>query len=186
LVDRIIMLQRAVDGANRVVSGLQADELTKPTPCTDWDVKALVDHMAWVLATFTAAIDDTEPPPKSADLLGGDLAASYARVSQKAVDAWRIPGTLERTLTIPLGEMPAPVALNVMIADQHLHTWDLSKSLGRPHTMDEDLSAAVLGVMQQMLKPEYRGPGKGFGAVVPWPEDAPVQERLLAFSGRQP
>jgi uncharacterized protein (TIGR03086 family) len=185
-VDRITMLQRAVDGANGVVGSVRADELTKPTPCTDWDVKALVDHMARVLATFTAAIEGAEQPPEAADLLGGDLAASYARISQRAVDAWQIPGALERTVTIPLGEMPATVAINVMIADQLLHTWDLGKAVGRPHTMDEDLSAAVLAVMQQMLKPEFRGPGKGFGAAVPWPEEAPVQERLVAFAGRQP
>ncbi len=97
-----------------------------------------------------------------------------------------MPGTLERTLVTPIGEMPAAVASNIVLADQLLHTWDLARALGRPHTMDADLAETTLQMMQRMMQPEFRGPGKGFAAEVPCPENASIQERLVAFSGRQP
>ena len=73
-----------------------------------------------------------------------------------------------------------------MAADQMIHTWDLARALGRPYTMDEDLASATLKLMQERYDPKQRGPGKNFAAAVPSPDDASVQDRLLALSGRQP
>jgi uncharacterized protein (TIGR03086 family) len=189
-MDQFAMLQRAVDGANVMIGGVRADELTKPTPCTDWDVKALINHMAGVCTMFTAALTGTqlEPPPREPvdDLLGSDPAGSYAGISQRMLDAWRTPGALERTLAMPLGELPGAVGINIVLGDQLLHTWDLAKALGRPYTMDADLAEATLRMMQQMMRPEFRGPGQGFAEAVPCAEGAPVQERLVAFAGRKP
>ena len=87
---------------------------------------------------------------------------------------------------MPIGEIPGAVGINIILADQLLHTWDLAKALGRPYTMDADLAEATLQTMQQMMRPEFRGPGQGFAEAVPRPEDAPVEERLVAFAGRKP
>ena len=97
---------------------------------------------------------------------------------------WRAPGALERTLKLSFGEAPAARAARIVVGDQILHTWDLAKALGRPYTMDQDLASATLEMMQGLLKPENRG--GAFAAEVACSEAAPVQDRLLAFSGRQP
>jgi uncharacterized protein (TIGR03086 family) len=187
-MDRIAMLQRAVDGAKAIVGGVQPNDLTQPTPCTEWDVRALLNHMAGVCTMFTTALtgSQTDRPPEPVDLLGSDPAASYASISQRLMAAWRAPGALERTLKLPMGELPGAVGINVVLADQLLHTWDLARALGRPYAMDADLAEAALQMMQQMMRPEFRGPGKGFAEVVPCPDDAPVQDRLVAFAGRTP
>ncbi|MBA2450353.1 MAG: TIGR03086 family protein [Chloroflexi bacterium] len=188
-MDSITGLQRAVDGANAVIRGVREDDLTKPTPCTDWDVRALVNHMAGVCIGFTAALDGTkvEPPPRQpVDVLGSDPGGSYASISRRLLDAWQTPGALERTLAMPIGDLPGAVGINIVLADQLLHTWDLAKALGRPYTMDADLAETTLQMMQQMMRPEFRGPGQGFAEAVPCAEDAPVQERLVAFAGRKP
>ena len=188
-MDSIAMLQRTVDSASAMVRGVRADELTKPTPCTDWDVKALMNHMAGVMAGFTAALEGAAvemPPQEPVDVLGSDPAGSFAGISQRMLDAWRTPGALERTLAMPIGDVPGALGITIVLADQLLHTWDLAKALGRPYTMDADAAQAALQMMQRMMRPEYRGPGQGFAAAVPCPEDAPVQERLVAFAGRKP
>ncbi len=87
---------------------------------------------------------------------------------------------------MPIGDIPGAVALDIVLADQLLHTWDLARAVGRPYSMDADLAEAALQMMQRMMRPEYRGPGQGFAEAVPCPEDAPVQERLVAFAGRKP
>lgn len=187
-MDSIAMLQRTVDGASAMIRGVRADELTKPSPCTDWDVQALTNHMQGVCTGFTAALAGAKVdlPREPVDLLGSDPGGSYASISQRMLDAWRTPGALERTLAMPLGELPGAVAINIVLADQLLHTWDLAKALGRPYSMDADLAEATLRMMQQMMRPEFRGPGQAFAEAVPCPEDAPVQERLVAFAGRKP
>jgi uncharacterized protein (TIGR03086 family) len=188
-MDSIAMLERAVDGGNAVIRGGRTVELTKPTPCIGWDVKALMNHTAGVMTGFTAALEGgevTKPPQEPVDVLGNDPAGAYVGVSRRLLEAWRAPGALERTLAMPFGQIPAPVALSIVLAEQLLHGWDLAKALGRPYTMDADLAEAALRMMQQMMKPEYRGPGQGFAEAVPCPDDAPVQERLVAFSGRKP
>ena len=185
----IAMLERTVDGASAMIRGVRADELTKPTPCTDWDVKALMNHMAEVMSGFTAALEGTAvemPRQEPTDLLGSDPAGSYADISQRMLDAWRTPGALERTLVMPIGDVPGAVALDIVLADQLLHTWDLARAVGRPYSMDADLAEAALQMMQRMMRPEFRGPGQGFAEAVPCPADAPVQERLVAFAGRKP
>lgn len=188
-MDRIAMLQRTLDGANAMIRGVRADELTKPTPCTEWDVKGLINHMAGTCAFFTARFSGTEasPPPQGpVDLLGNDVAGSYARLAQELLEAARAPGVLERSMPILGSDLPGSVAITIALADELLHTWDLARALGRPYTMDADLAELVLQAMQQMMRPEFRGPGKGFAEAVPCPDDAPIQDRLVAFSGRQP
>jgi uncharacterized protein (TIGR03086 family) len=186
-MDRTEMLQHTVDGAKAMVARVRSDELARPTPCTEWDVRGLVGHMIDVCSMFGAALGaKTGGQPSGAAAARDDLAAAYAEASSRLMAGWHRPGVREQTLKLPFGEMPGEVAINVVLADQLLHTWDLAKALGRPYSIDADLAEAVLQMMQKMMRPEFRGPGKGFAEEVPCPPDASVQDRLLAFSGRRP
>lgn len=187
-MDRIGMLQRTLDGASAMIHGVRADELAKPTLCSEWDVSGLVQHMLQTCQRFTAALGAGESghAQGSAEEAKGDLAAAYDGASRRLMAAWRAPGALERTLKLPIGELPAAAGIDVVLADQLLHTWDLAKALGRPYSMDADLAEAALQMMQQMMRPEFRGPGKAFAEAVPCPDDAPVQQLLVALSGRTP
>lgn len=99
---------------------------------------------------------------------------------------WEAPGALEKTLQLPFGPTPAAMAIKIFTADQAIHAWDLAKALGRPHQMDEDVARQTLEMMHGLLQPEMRGPGRGFDQAQPCSDDAPIQDRLLAFSGRRP
>jgi uncharacterized protein (TIGR03086 family) len=183
-MDTIEQFQRTVDAANQIVGCVSASDLGKPTPCTEWTVQALIEHMIGTNNMFSAALTGgASQAPKN---LAADLSGSYARSAETVVSAWQTPGALERTLKLPVGEMPAALALTINLADQLVHTWDLARALGRPYTMDAESAEGVLTVMQQIMQPQFRGPGKGFAAEVPCLTNAPVQDRLLAFSGRQP
>jgi uncharacterized protein (TIGR03086 family) len=185
-MDPVEQLEGVVEEAHRMIGSVRPYERAKKTPCQGWDVSALAYHMIGTCASFTAALQEAAGSGQSTPDVGFDLAAAYAEISDAVMQEWRAPGVLDRTITLRLGSVPATFAIWLLVTDQLLHTWDLAKALGRPYTMPDDLSANVLAMMQQNLKPEMRGPGKAFGPVVPCPEDAPVQDRLAAFSGRQP
>ncbi len=100
--------------------------------------------------------------------------------------AWREPGALERTLATTIRDMPASFATRIVTGDSLLHAWDLASALGRTVSLPADLVDAQLAMMQQYYDPAARRPGRGFDLAVEWPADAPVQERLVALSGRDP
>jgi uncharacterized protein (TIGR03086 family) len=93
------------------------------------------------------------------------------------------PGTLDKTVKLPFGEMPAAVALNIAILDLATHAADLARATGQTIT-DTDLLEAALEMGRQMVGPELRQPGL-YDAEQPAPADAPIADRLFAFAGRR-
>ena len=78
------------------------------------------------------------------------------------------------------------MALGAVFTDQLIHTWDLGKAVGHGGQLPDDLAAAALEGSRVRITPDRRGPGKGYAAEVPVAADAPVQDRLAGFLGRQP
>ena len=112
---------------------------------------------------------------------------AYATASQRALEAWSRRGALERTCVLPLGKvLTGAEALSIHAADLLIHGWDLAVASDAPADIDTDLAAFALDVEERFIAPEMRGPGRPFGAARAVPDEAPVQERLLAFVGRPP
>jgi len=175
-MDPLEMAQQTTNGAAALMDGLKPEDLARPTPCEGWDVRALINHMIGVNARFAAAVSrEGTPPDASADLVGDDPAASYRAAAQKTMAVFRAPGALDKTFR-----------LGVFFVDQLQHAWDLAQALGRSYTLDPALATAALEMSRQGIGPDRRGPGKPFGDEVPCSEDAPIQDRLAAFLGRQP
>lgn len=180
-------LARAVALFEDQALGLTIADLDRPTPCAGWDVRALVAHVVGIYAAARDALHGARVDLVAASTPLGD--APERAVNDAAVammNAWREPGALDRTLATTIRDMPAALATRIVIGDSLLHGWDLARARGNEVTMPEDLAEAQLTMMQQYYDPATRGPGRGFDLAVEWPADAPVQERLLALSGRSP
>jgi uncharacterized protein (TIGR03086 family) len=173
-------VQGVLEEARALVNSLSAADLATATPCTGWDVKALVEHMTGVVNSFAGALGG-EPAVANAD-----IKAAYGQAVDALSREMNAPGALDKTMNLPFGEMPAERGLNIVLADQMIHTWDATKALGRPYTMDPRLAEGTLRGLHHLLTPDRRGPGQAFAAEVSCPADAPVQDRLVAFTGRQP
>jgi uncharacterized protein (TIGR03086 family) len=191
-MDTVAIVERVLDEAHAMIASTSAADLAKPTPCSNWNTGALIEHMIGVVNQFRAGFSGTPLTPPPAPGAGGPTVGDAARTYQQAADdllkAVRAPGALDKTLKLPFGEMPGGQALNIVIGDQSIHTWDLGKALGKPFTIDEKIASSILEMMHRLIgaNPGARGEGRGFAAEIPCPADAPVQDRLLAFSGRQP
>jgi uncharacterized protein (TIGR03086 family) len=182
--DLIQKYERALAGAKQLVGSVKPDDLSKATCCEGWDVRALVTHMVGTNGRFASALSGAQPPaPPAAD---ADLVAAYNASADNALQAWRAPGAFDKTLTLPAGEVPASTAIGMIFVDQLIHTWDLSKALGRGDPLPDDLASVALENARQRITPDRRGPGKPYAAEVPTTADAPVQDRLAAFLGRKP
>jgi uncharacterized protein (TIGR03086 family) len=186
-MDAVGMCQQTTDKAAELMGTLQPADLERSTPCEAWNVRALINHMIGVNMRFTAGVTgEGSLPGPEVDLVGDDAGGSYRRAANAMMAAWRQPGTLEKTLKLPAGEMPGAAAAGVFAVDQIQHVWDLAKATGRPYPLDPSLAATALELSRPRIGPDRRGPGKPFAEEVACPDSAPAQDRLAAFLGRQP
>src|SRR5215210_823017 len=144
-----------------MIGSVRPFERNRPTPCQGWDVSALMNHMIGVCARYTAALQEATPGGGSGlpDASGGDLGAAYGEIANAMMREWRAPGALDKTVTLAIGPLPASAAIWLLLVDQTLHTWDLSRATGRPFAIPDDLAAGMLAFMHERLTPQLRGPG---------------------------
>jgi uncharacterized protein (TIGR03086 family) len=181
------MHERALDETARIAEGVRSDELDLPTPCTQWDVRALLNHMVGGNLRFAALAEGTPLTRAAAaqDLLGDNPSRAYRESAEAMKRAWRQPGRLEGMYELPIGVLPGQAALTLRLNEAILHGWDLARATGQPADLDGRLAAHVLGFAEQALAtPESRA--ARIGPSVPVAADASVTDRLVAFLGRQP
>lgn len=184
----IAILERAVADAQRTLDSLELSELSLPTPCADWTVRDVVNHLIDTTDAFATALaggigEIHSPPPDTFDTVPG---AAYASASQRMVAGTHDLTADSAPMKFSFGEMPPTFVGYASLADTLLHHWDVLKATGRERRLDPEAAELVLGQAKQFLKPEFRGPGRGFGFEVPCSEDAPIVDRLAAFFGRRP
>jgi len=160
--------------AQRVVN---ATDLDGATPCDDWNVRDLLNHMLDTQRYFLSTArgeSGSLPGPNPPDLVGDDPVASFDRMRSDVIDAFSRDGAIERT---------GP-ALGIAFADQLLHGWDLARSTGQDDTMPEGLPQAAYDTIHGQFTEEQR---KGvFKPEIAVGDDATPQQRLLAYTGRDP
>jgi uncharacterized protein (TIGR03086 family) len=178
-MDLIDRYEEAAAGFTDRLAAVTDDQWSNPTPCTDWDVCQLVDHVI----TIQRQIPDSLDVPVD-DEGGGDRRATWRAVRAAAVTALRQPGVMERTITGIRGEMPVEMALLPRLSDLTVHTWDLARATGG----DERLSAEIAAIVLERLKPndEALRQSGSFGPKIDPPADADAQVELLCFLGRRP
>jgi len=190
-MELLTAFEGAVASTAEVVKATPASQLDAPTPCTEWDVRALMNHIIGTLWLAEALFSDHPPRYPMApgglpatDLAGDDPAAGYAEAAAAAVAAAGTGDALTRMHPTPLGEMPGPGLAGFSTLDMLVHGWDLAVATGQPTDLDGRLAAHVLGFAQQALAtPESRA-GR-IGPALAAPADASVTGELVAFLGRR-
>ncbi|WP_020667529.1 TIGR03086 family metal-binding protein [Amycolatopsis nigrescens] len=178
-------MDRLFGSVGILVDGVREDQWQAPTPCTDWTVRDLVNHLVEVNLIFAALLRDQALPEPGSELLGADPAGAYRRSAAELLAAFDQPGVLDRTFTSALGTTTGAVRLSIRIADLLAHGWDLGRATGQPvgHLPDELIEQALLFIREQLTKMPRTG---RFEPAQPIAEDAPALDRLAAFLGRPP
>ena len=162
--DVLALHSRAKAIAQRVIDGVPAERLTAPTPCTEWDVRALLNHLIGFNRLVAANVEGQEIPDRAdVDFVGDDPSANFAAASRDAEAVLRAPDGLERTYHLPWGEMPGALVAQSLFADSMIHSWDLAKATGQPTALDPELCEAVLAWGRTVMRDEYRQAGGAFG-----------------------
>jgi len=171
-MDTIAILVRALDQAGDVLDHVHTEALERPTPCEEWDVGRLADHLVQTPRVLLAMMDGeardwSSPPPHLTQGWG----PAFRVAADDLVHAWH-----QR-------EHDGAGGAAWQCAELAVHTWDLAIALGLP-TADLDPEVAELGLsfMRESLTTDNRG--GAFGPERPAQDDAGPYERIAAFSGR--
>jgi uncharacterized protein (TIGR03086 family) len=186
-----IDLGPAVAQLKTVLGGVSDDALAGPTPCPDWDVGALIDHVVGLTWAFTCAAEkDTAAPgtssappepsvthldPRWREVLPGRLDALAA--------AWREPAAWEGMTEAGGVTLPAEVMGVVALNEVTVHGWDLARATGQPYDADPRVLETIIGILSE--GPDEGTPGM-FGPRVHVGDSAPTLDRAVALSGRDP
>ena len=186
--DTVALLERALDQTAALIAGIDASQAGLATPCSGWDVRALVAHLAGQdLRNFlAAACGETVDWQAPADELGGDWAATFRDRAAPLRAAWRTADLDRLVATLGGGEAPLRSRADQQITELAAHDWDLAVATGQRDGLDPALAEHGLRWSRGMLRPEFRGPDKAFGLEVPVPPEAPAYERLAGWFGRDP
>jgi len=188
-MDQVAVMKRVVEQTGSVVDGIREDQLGNATGCTEWSVRDIVNHITAGATMFSECVEKGSIPDErlgqlmGGDNLGDDYKGSFHAAADKAVSTFDQPGTLEKMVKLPFGEMPANIALNIAVFDLTTHAVDLAKATGQT-VEDTDLLETALAVGEQMIGPDMRQPGV-FGPHNTAPDGASAADRLLAFAGRE-
>lgn len=182
------LLKAATAQAVPVVRAIPDDRLAAPTPCAEYDVKALVNHLFQVIVQFQAlAAKQNSEFGETPDLVAEspDWRDRFAEEAGKLVAAWAAPGADEGT-TGAMG-MPARTVGCMALLDLTVHAWDLARATGQEYEPAPESSGVVPALRESVagLGPTARKMGV-FGEPLPVPEGASELERLLAETGRDP
>jgi uncharacterized protein (TIGR03086 family) len=168
------------------VRAVRDDEWTAPTPCTEWSVRDLVNHVVgedlWLPPLLIGKTVADVGDAFSGDQLGDDPVSAWSNAVDRARVAAADPGVEARTVHLSYGEESASEYLMQMFADHLIHAWDLASAIGRCTELPADLVDACADWFADQ-EDAYRS-GGAVGERVPVAPDAGAQARLLAAFGR--
>lgn len=184
-METLALLERAGERTGKIVEQISADQLSGASPCDEWDVRTLLNHVIGGNLMFaTLAAGGTLPEMREMpDFVGDDPAGSYRASFAKAMEAWRAPGVMDSTVALPMGPTPAPVAISIHLMETTVHGWDLARGTGQDADLDDEQAVATEALARQMFA---HGRRPVFKDEVPVPADAPAGHRVLGLLGRTP
>jgi uncharacterized protein (TIGR03086 family) len=184
----------AAQAMSAVVQGVDPAQLDAPTPCPDYTVAALLDHIDLLVVAFADAArkqnietGGADAPPGAAENLDPAWQTKIPRNLEVLAEAWRDPDAWTGMTAAGSIEMPGEVAGVVATEELVVHAWDLARATGQDLATDPGTLEAAMQMLGQFQEPgKVAEPGAAFGTVVETTDDAPLLDRVVAFSGRDP
>ncbi|WP_405422201.1 TIGR03086 family metal-binding protein [Streptomyces erythrochromogenes] len=169
------------------VRAVRGDQWDAPTPCTEWTVRDLVNHVTgeqlWIPPLITEGRTVEEMGDAfSGDVLGDDPVGAWDRASGAAHAAFAASGALERTVRLSYGPALGSAYCSELTADCVVHTWDLCRGIGAGDRLPDSL--VEFSIKEVMPYADGLAAGGMYAEPVEVPAGADAQTRLLAMVGR--
>lgn len=192
--DPVAQLDRVTRRTKEVASGVTQAQATDATPCSQWSVLDLFNHLIGGLEFTAGCITGNVPDirPNEAESSYRDetdiavLIRAYHTAVDRALELAGNPGALERTAMTPFGEMPVARIMVGTVLDQLVHCWDLAQATGQDTSLDNGMVEFAYGML---VSGGFADMGRQAGFVGPEisvPDDSSLQDKMIGYMGRQP
>ena len=180
-MDPLVAHQRAQDAFAGVLAHVSADQLGAPTPCSEWTIRDLIEHVLGGNERVGRwAANPKEPSPRP-----DDTVAAHRATAAAAQDVFAGPDGMAAMYKLPFGEVPGQVFIGMRTADVLTHAWDLAVATNQSTDLDPELAAEQLASVRASVRPEFRGPGRPFGHEQQCSSERAPADQLAAFLGRK-
>jgi uncharacterized protein (TIGR03086 family) len=178
--DELASAEATLAVLQRVLHPISRDEWSKSTPCSKYDVMQLTDHLLNSITVIGGAAGAELPQRDTGDSVERQVVAA----ARPTLDAWHRRG-LDGTVTIGPNTLPAAVVVAILSLEFLVHAWDYATATGHPINVVDSVTEYVLRLAHKNITPQGRAT-VGFDDPVAVADDAPVLDRLIAFTGRKP
>lgn len=179
-MDALIAHQRAQDVFAGVLANVGPEQLEAPTPCSEWTVGDLIEHVVGgneQVGRWAGVTDQLPARPDS-------LVDAHRATATAAQQVFARPDGLTAVYEFPFGPLPGGVVIGMRSTDVLTHAWDLATATGQNADLDPELAGELLAAARERVGPDFRGSGRPFGAEEPCPADRSAADHLAAFLGR--
>lgn len=179
---------RALTWANDLISRVEPTDLDRPTPCSEYEVRALLGHLVATVDRARRIGEGGDPRTMPTSVTGvpdDGWSAAFAAAVDKMTPVWADDALLDRPVTVPWGTVPGRAALWGYVNEALVHGWDLAVATGQDAEADADLAEAALACAQAKIPADRRGGPIPFAEVVEPAPDAGPTERLANWSGHR-
>jgi uncharacterized protein (TIGR03086 family) len=184
--DLLASLETASQAVANLIAGIRSDQLEQPTPCTEWQVRDIIDHVVTGNLRFAALVRGGPVSHHAGEPGSGDdrsLAAAFRASAEHLRSALAEPGALERVYQGPIGTMPGVAVIQLRTTELLLHGWDLAQATGQPAPFPPYLAQDALQSSRRQLAGLSRD-DLPFAAPQSVADDAADIDKLAAFFGR--
>jgi uncharacterized protein (TIGR03086 family) len=180
-MDPLVAHQRAQDAFAVVLANVRPDQLDDPTPCSEWKVEDLIEHVVGGNEHVGQWAGIYQQPPTRPD----ELTEAHRVAAAAAHGVFARPDGMATMFELPFGQIPGAIFVGMRTSDVLTHAWDLAAATGQSTDLDPELATEQLAAVRQFVQAEFRGPGKPFGDEQPCSSGRPAADQLAAFLGRQ-
>jgi len=181
-IDTVTCAEATLAIYQHVLRDVPADALTKPTPCPEYNVQQLADHLTSSITFFGGLAGADYPAGQASGAGQADLEGQLAGAAQVALEAWNARGT-DGLVHLRGADTPADAALGIVSVELLVHAWDFGQALGRNVAAPDLLAGYVLELARTNITPDVRSRGS-FADPAPAGPDVPVLDQLIAYTGR--
>ncbi|MFE3946583.1 TIGR03086 family metal-binding protein [Streptomyces sp. NPDC059118] len=173
--------ERVLDAVSVLISAAAPGRFCRSTPCADWDVRTLLNHLVWENLLWADGLANGDPRSDStADHLGDGHVEAFRTASRGALTAFGRPGMLKQRY----GSAPGARLVEQLVIETLVHGWDLARAIGRPHDFVPDPAESALAVVREVYGGLPRTTTGSFAPPRSVPEGASALDRLAAYLGR--
>ncbi len=179
-------LSQVLAGVHQLFASASADagNLSKPTPCTEYNVGQLMDHMTFVAKRVSAMGRGRRWEDVAHVNVEADRAEAFKAATMDVRAAWDDTAKLEQMYNTPFGEAPGAAVMFVYTCEFGVHGWDLAQAIGADFSVADEALQGALAASKTLPAEGRDDPDMPFGPVVEVPDDAPALLQIAGWMGR--